>query len=88
MPALEIGQRVFSHYTMKWGTVESVAREHEEQRWQGEPTGTYTTWWNVRADDGSRDMLDDADGNWYMARVIPAAVATSAGYGRDPKEVR
>lgn len=83
---LEVGQRVFSHYTMKWGTVESLAQSREEQLYQGEPTGTYTTWWFVRADDGSRDMLDDADGNWDMARVVPAAVATRHGYGRDPRE--
>jgi hypothetical protein len=68
------GDRCFSHYTMRWGTIEKV-----------ETIEPHTTWYMVVADDGHRDMLDDAHGNWTMARVVPPSVATRYGYGTDPR---
>lgn len=84
-PMFTPGDRCFSHYTMKWGTIEGVARERAEQLRNGEPCGTYTTWWWVRNDDGTREMLDDADGNWSLCRVMPPNVAEEFKYGRDPR---
>jgi hypothetical protein len=80
-----VGDRCFSHYTMQWGTIEGVSQERRERLYRGEPDGTFTTWYWVRADNGERDMLDDSDGDWPMARVVPPAVATRYGYGTDPK---
>ena len=83
-PALQIGDRVFSHYTMRWGFITGIAVERREQMRGGEPCGTFTTWWWMTADNGTRDMLDDADGDWEMARVVPQKVALRYGYGPDP----
>jgi hypothetical protein len=30
-------------------------------------------------------MLDDAHGNWDMARMVPPRIAERYGYGADPK---
>lgn len=85
-PQFAVGDRVFSHYTGKWGTIEAV-----RETYRGETHGVTgsplpdTTWYDVRADDGSRDMLDDAHGDWDMARIVPPAIAQRYGYGADPK---
>lgn len=88
-PQFEVGDRCFSHYTMKWGTIESVGNTDRERYYHGIETPENrmddTTWYDVRADDGSMTMLDDAHGNWDMARVVPPAIATRYGYGTDPK---
>ena len=44
-----------------------------------------TTWYDVRNDDGSTDLLDDAHGDWDMARLVPPHIASRYGYGSDPK---
>lgn len=83
-----IGDRVFSHYTMKWGTIERVGNTDRGRFYRG--TGLEkdrmpdTTWYDVRADDKSIDMLDDAHGNWELARIVPPAIARRYGYGDDP----
>lgn len=88
-PQFKVGDRVFSHYTMKWGTVVRAHRTERNRFYGG--TGLEkdrmddTTWYDVRADDGSIDMLDDAHGNWDMARVVPPCIAQRYGYGSDPK---
>lgn len=87
-PAFGTGDRCFSHYTMKWGTVEEVRETYRGKKHgvTGDPLPD-TTWYNVRWDDGSTDSMDDAHGNWDMARIIPPAVADRFGYGKDPKVV-
>lgn len=85
-PQFKPGDRVFSHYVMQWGVVENVnhTRRNERHGVTGE-TLPDTTWYNVRCDDGQRVMLDDAHGDWEMARIVPPAVAQRYGYGADPK---
>lgn len=87
-PQFKEGDRVFSHYVMKWGTVESLnhTRRNERHGVSGE-TLPDTSWFNVRLDDGERIMLDDAHGNWDMARIVPPEIAERYGYGSDPKAV-
>ena len=78
-----VGDRCFSHYTMKWGTIERIGTT-ERSRTHG-VTGDQlddTTWYSVRADDGSMDLLDDAHGNWEMARIMPAHIAERFGYDK------
>lgn len=85
-PQFKVGDRVFSHYTMRWGTIVSVDRTYRDQT-HG-VTGSKlpdTTWYDVRADDGTRHLLDDAHGNWNMARIVPPAIAERYGYGPDPQ---
>lgn len=86
-PAFKEGDRVWSHYTYKWGTIESIS--HTERGKTHGVTGDPlpdTTWYWVKNDDGSHDLLDDAHGEWHMARIVPPRVATHYGYGTDPKE--
>lgn len=85
-PAFAVGDRCFSHYTMQWGTVMKVRSTHrgETHGVTGDPLPD-TTWYEVRADDGTTAQLDDAHGNWGMARIVPPAVASRYGYGTDPK---
>jgi len=88
-PAFQEGDRVFSHYAMQWGTVE--AEDHTVRGSTHGVTGDAlpdTTWYRVRMDDGSQELLDDAHGNWDLARIIPPAVASRYGYGADPKGSR
>lgn len=89
-PQFEVGDRCFSHYTMKWGTIERVGSTNRERYHHGtgkpEDRMDDTTWYDVRADDGSVDLLDDAHGHWEMARIVPPAIASRYGYGTDPKE--
>lgn len=66
-----VGERGFSHYTMKWGTVERL-----DTPWGDEPA---SGWFDVRNDDGSRDYLNNV-------RFIRPAVAKRYGYGDGPKE--
>lgn len=87
-PQFKVGDRCFSHYTMKWGTIAKVGNTDRDRYYRstGKPEDRMddTTWYDVRADDGSVDMLDDAHGNWEMARVVPPNIALDAGYGVDP----
>jgi hypothetical protein len=85
-PQFKPGDRVFSHYTMQWGTVERVKNTVRDAT-HG-VTGAAlpdTTWYRVRSDDGSIELLDDAHGDWDMARIVPPDVAERNGYGTDPK---
>ena len=75
-PQFQPGDRVFSHYTMQWGT---VAVSTSALAGQG-------TWYRVNWDDGGMDEMNDGNGNWDMARIIPPNVASRYGYGTDPKE--
>ena len=85
-PQFKVGDRAFSHYTMKWGTVES-----EDRTYRGHTHGVTgnplpdTTWYNVKNDDGTTDLLDDAHGDWDMARLVPPHIAKRYGYGDDPR---
>lgn len=71
-PAFAVGDRCFSHYTMQWGTIEDVleTRRGDTHGVTGEPLPD-TTWYAVRNDDGRVHMLDDAHGDWGMARIVP-----------------
>lgn len=85
-PQFKPGDRFFSHYSMKWGTVEKI--NHTVRHAVHGVTGTElpdTTWYNVRNDDGSGDLLDDAHGAWDLARMVPPYIAERFGYGSDPK---
>jgi hypothetical protein len=85
-PQFAPGDRVFTHYDMRWGTVVSV-----DQTYRGQTHGVTgsplpdTTWYTVRYDDGTTSSLDDAHGDWDMARIVPPDVAARHGYGRDPR---
>jgi hypothetical protein len=84
------GDRVFSHYVMDWGTVERVGRTTEPTTHgvTGSPLPG-STWYSVRFDkSGSMELLDDAHGNWDLARIVPPEIATRYGYGSDPKAVK
>jgi hypothetical protein len=82
----EPGDRVFSHYTMTWGTV--TERKETTRGATHGVTGNPlpdTTWYVVTMDNGNRELLDDAHGNWDMARIVPPRIATRYGYGTDPQ---
>lgn len=85
-PQFKPGARVFSHYAMDWGTVESIGETR-----RGDTHGVTgsklpdTTWYKVRMDKGGIELLDDAHGNWEMARIVPPEIARKYGYGSDPK---
>jgi len=85
-PQFKVGDRVFSHYVMGWGTIESISHTDRDQ--VHGVTGSKlpdTTWYDVKFDDGSRNMLDDAHGDWDMARIVPPNIAKKYGYGSDPR---
>ena len=79
-PQFQPGHRVFSHYTMRWGTIERIGHRGTDA-----DGVEYTTWYDVRSDDGGRDLLDDHDGHWELARIVPPRIAKRYGYGDDPK---
>jgi hypothetical protein len=85
-PAFKVGDRVFSHYTnpMSLGTIESMDITYLNQTHgvTGDPLPN-TTWYTVRMDNGSRERLDDAHGQWDMARIMPPAIAKRYGYLKD-----
>jgi hypothetical protein len=81
----DVGDRVFSHYTMDWGTIRSIDRTYRDER-HG-VTGSAlpdTTWYEVAFDEKGTQPMDDAHGNWDMARIVPERVARRYGYGPDP----
>lgn len=92
-PQFKVGDRVFSHYTRHpsagvsgWGTIERIDTTYRDQT-HG-VTGSRlpdTTWYEVRTDEDNVELLDDAHGNWDMARIVPPAIAARYGYGTDPK---
>lgn len=95
MQAFHEGDRAFSHYIRDrqngisgWGTIESVEETYtgRVRGDTGEPMQD-TTWYMVRMDEGQREYLDDAHGNWDLARLLSPEVAESDGYGKDPKPV-
>lgn len=86
-PQFAVGARVFSHYVMDWGTVERIGqtRRGDTHGVTGSPLPD-TTWYTVRMDkSGGTELLDDAHGNWDMARIVPPEIAARFGYGTDPK---
>lgn len=92
-PQFRVGDRVFSHYTRDrsrgisgWGTIERVGST-DRDRTHG-VTGSSlpdTTWYEVQSDEGASNLLDDAHGDWEMARIVPPHIARRYGYGDDPK---
>lgn len=86
-PQFSPGDRVFSHYCMDWGTVQSI-KVTERGQTHG-VTGSSlpdTTWYVVIMDkSGAPERLDDAHGVWDMARIVPPAIAARYGYGNDPR---
>jgi hypothetical protein len=40
----------------------------------------------VDTDEGGREPLDDAHGEWDLARIMPPSIARRYGYGEDPRE--
>lgn len=87
-PQFKLGSRVFSHYTMGWGTVVKIGRTERDRYRQstGKPEDRMddTTWYDVWQDKGGTELLDDAHGNWEMARIVPEHIAKRYGYGADP----
>jgi hypothetical protein len=86
-PQFKPGDRCFTHYDMQWGTVTGFNTTYRNQT-HG-VTGSKlpdTTWYDVKYDDGSTSLLDDAHGNWDMARIVPPHIAKRYGYGDDPKK--
>jgi hypothetical protein len=85
-PQFKPGDRFWTHYDYKWGTVVSLNTTYRDQT-HG-VTGDKlpdTTWYDVKYDDGGTSLLDDAHGNWDMARMVPPHIAKRYGYGDDPK---
>lgn len=85
-PQFEPGDRCFSHYVMQWGTIKSL--NHTRRNERHGVTGSKlpdTTWYNVDLDNGEVVMLDDAHGDWDMARIVPPHIASKYGYGDDPR---
>lgn len=74
-PRFQPGDRVFSHYTMSSGTIRTI--DHVGTDRDGRP---YTTWYMVVMDDNRCELLDDHNGNWELARIVPPAVARKYGY--------
>lgn len=85
MPMFNEGDRVFSHYTMKWGTIVSVGSDEPVHREGVEVPGKTDAWHDVRWDDGTTDYMNDGGGDWDSARVLPPAIAKRYGYGEDPR---
>jgi hypothetical protein len=84
-PKFVPGSRVFTHYDMQWGTVTGINTTYRDQT-HG-VTGSKlpdTTWYDVQYDNGSTSLLDDAHGNWDMARIVPPHIAKRFNYGDDP----
>jgi hypothetical protein len=88
-PQFKPGDRCFTHYEMKWGTVERIGHTVRDATHgvTGNPLPD-TTWYTVALDNGATAMLDDAHGDWDMARMMPPAIAKRYGYGSDPKATR
>ncbi|WP_297775403.1 hypothetical protein [Mycobacterium sp.] len=89
-PLFKRGDRVFSHYTMGWGTV-TVVGQPELVRHAGQETGDTDTWHVVQWDDerqGTSLMNDGGTLGWEHARILPPRVASRNGYGTDPKLVK
>jgi hypothetical protein len=87
-PQFKVGDRVFSHYVMDWGTVELEldTRRGDVHGVTGSPMPD-TTWYKVRMDKSKQtEMLDDAHGAWDEARIVPPRIAKRYGYGDDPRE--
>jgi rubredoxin len=85
-PAFGVGDRFFTHYDMKWGTVQRIGRT-DRGRTHGVTRNPLpdTTWYDVRYDKGGTSLLDDAHGDWEQARMVPPDIAKAYGYGSDPK---
>lgn len=84
MSHFKAGDRVFSHYTMKWGNVVSVDRT-EQVRESGVLTSHTDTWYSVRWDDGTTDLMNDGGTRgWSMCRIMPPHIAERNGWGKDP----
>ncbi len=87
-PQFKPGDRCFSHYVMGWGTVEKAndTRRGDVHGVTGSKLPD-TTWYTVRMDKGGTERLDDAHGDWDMARMVPPHIAKRFGYGDDPNPV-
>lgn len=84
LPRLREGDRCFSHYVMRWGTVTHEGTPAPELR-RGEPTGHWDTWHLVRWDDGGTDNMNDGGTRGPDAgRIMRADEAGRYGYGADP----
>jgi hypothetical protein len=77
--------RFFTHYDYQWGTVINISHTDRDRTHHLGHKMDDTTWYHVKYDDGSTSILDDAHGNWDMARMIPPHIAKRYGYGEDPK---
>ena len=85
-PCFEPGDRVFSHYSMDWGTINRI--DHTQPPGRHGVTGSPlpgTTWYVVDMDKGQQELYDDASGTWDLARIVPPHVASRYGYGTDPQ---
>ena len=87
-PCFEPGDRVFSHYSMDWGTINRI--DHTQPPGRHGVTGSPlpgTTWYVVDMDKGQQELYDDASGTWDLARIVPPHVASRYGYGTDPQQL-
>lgn len=85
-PQFKEGDRVFSHYVMKWGTIQSVDKTTDPC-----PHGVTgdmlpgSTWYTVLMDNGRLESLDDGGGDWDLCRIMPPRIASRFGWPADPK---
>src|SRR4051812_16397303 len=88
-PQFQPGDRFWTHYDYQWGVVVKVDTTYRDQKHgvTGDPLPD-TTWYEVKYDNGATSLLDDAHGNWDMARMVPPHIAKRYGYGDDPNPVR
>lgn len=86
-PQFVVGDRCFSHYEMEWGTVKRLVSTitNSTHGVTGNPLPD-TTWYEIEFDDGDHGLMDDAHGNWDIARIVPPHIAKRYGYGDDPRK--
>jgi hypothetical protein len=91
-PQFKEGDRFWTHYDYRWGTVLKPSRRLGAATCMASleascltPPGTTCTTTAIRKVRLS-SMLDDAHGNWDMARMVPPHIARRFGYGDDPKK--
>ena len=84
-PQFKPGDRFWTHYDYQWGTVIRINTTYRDQKHgvTGSPLPD-TTWYDVKYDNGATSMLDDAHGDWNMARMVPPRIAVRYGYGKRP----
>lgn len=88
-PQFKEGDRAFSHYVNGWGTILKV-KDTVRNQTHGVTDSKLpdSTWYDLKMDNGDTEYLDDAHGDWDMARIVPPHIAKLYGYGDDPNPVK